>query len=151
MEIIETGKLRRIQYERTEDVEVGRLFQGIYGVGKYDIYIRTLSVPVTRGEGQSTALKWYANGCRTLEDLASGKFGVKLTPAQEIGLRYYKGEVTSLQLAKLTQNVDINSRMPRSEAKMIFEMIKPIGLLPVPFTSFNLTFAHSSRHRSPAR
>jgi hypothetical protein len=33
MEILETGALRRIGYERTEDVEVTRLFQGIYGVG----------------------------------------------------------------------------------------------------------------------
>ncbi|TFK73093.1 hypothetical protein BDN72DRAFT_762389 [Pluteus cervinus] len=97
MEIIETGKLRRIQFERTEDVEVTRMFQGIYGVG------------------QSTAQKWYANGCRTLEDLTSGKYGVKLTPAQEIGIRYYDAQ-------------DINSRMPRSEAKAIFELIKPIAL-----------------------
>ena len=33
-EILETGDLRRIGYERTEDVEVARLFQGIYGVGE---------------------------------------------------------------------------------------------------------------------
>jgi DNA polymerase lambda len=35
MEIIETGSLRRIQYEKTEDVAATKLFQGIYGVGKY--------------------------------------------------------------------------------------------------------------------
>ncbi|KIN95902.1 hypothetical protein M404DRAFT_294134 [Pisolithus tinctorius Marx 270] len=34
MEIINTGDLRRIEHERTDDVEVTRLFQGIYGVGK---------------------------------------------------------------------------------------------------------------------
>ena len=33
MEILETGALRRIGYERTEDVEVTRLFQGVYGAG----------------------------------------------------------------------------------------------------------------------
>lgn len=34
MEIIETGGLRRIGYERTEDIEATKLFQGIYGVGE---------------------------------------------------------------------------------------------------------------------
>ncbi len=32
-EILQTGELRRIKYENTEDVAVTRLFQGIYGVG----------------------------------------------------------------------------------------------------------------------
>ncbi len=32
-EILQTGDLRRIKYEKTEDVAVTRLFQGIYGVG----------------------------------------------------------------------------------------------------------------------
>ena len=33
MEIIETGALRRVDAERTEDVAAIQLFQGIYGVG----------------------------------------------------------------------------------------------------------------------
>jgi len=33
MEIIETGALRRVDAERTEDVAAVQLFQGIYGVG----------------------------------------------------------------------------------------------------------------------
>lgn len=33
MEILETGDLKRIGYERTEDVVVCCLFQGVYGVG----------------------------------------------------------------------------------------------------------------------
>lgn len=33
MEIIETGQLRRIEYEKTDDIEVIRLFQGVYGAG----------------------------------------------------------------------------------------------------------------------
>jgi DNA polymerase lambda len=33
MEILQTGNLRRIGYEKTEDVEATHLFQGIYGVG----------------------------------------------------------------------------------------------------------------------
>lgn len=32
-EILQTGDLQRIRYEKTKDVEVTRLFQGIYGVG----------------------------------------------------------------------------------------------------------------------
>lgn len=37
MEILQTGDLRRISYEKTDDVEVTRLFQGIYGVGGCDV------------------------------------------------------------------------------------------------------------------
>lgn len=35
MEIIETGALRRVDAERTEDVAVVQLFEGIYGVGMF--------------------------------------------------------------------------------------------------------------------
>ncbi|KAG6331664.1 hypothetical protein ID866_7425 [Astraeus odoratus] len=94
MEIINTGNLRRIEYERTDDVKVTRLFQGVYGVGR------------------ATAFMWYASGCRTLEDISARKESLQLSPAQEIGLRYYD---------------DINSRMPREEAERIFNMIKSIG------------------------
>ncbi|KAJ7658507.1 hypothetical protein B0H17DRAFT_1096959 [Mycena rosella] len=95
MEIVETGDLRRIKWENTADVSIGKLFQGIYGVG------------------QTTAIMWYAAGCRTLEDLKAGKGGVVLTPAQKIGIQFYD---------------DINDRMPREEAKALFELIKPIAL-----------------------
>ncbi|KAF9529876.1 hypothetical protein CPB83DRAFT_851735 [Crepidotus variabilis] len=94
-EILQTGDLQRIQYENTEDVAVTSLFQGIYGVG------------------QSTALQWFAAGCRSLDDLRDGKGNVKLSPAQQIGLQFYD---------------DINTRMPREEAKTIFDLIKPIAL-----------------------
>ncbi|KAF8339275.1 DNA polymerase lambda [Amanita rubescens] len=95
MEIIETGELRRIEYEKTDDVEVTRLFQGVYGAG------------------QATAFKWYAAGCRTLEDLTAGKGGVQLSSVQEIGVKFYD---------------DINSRMPRNEAQAIFSLIMPMAL-----------------------
>lgn len=94
-EILETGDLRRIRYERTEDIKVVQLFQGIYNVGGH------------------IARKWYANGCRTLDDLRARKGGVKLSRAQEIGLRFYD---------------DINERMPRSEAEAIYSLIEPIAL-----------------------
>lgn len=35
MEIINTGGLQRIKFEATEEVTATRIFQGIYGVGKY--------------------------------------------------------------------------------------------------------------------
>lgn len=41
--------------------------------------------------GQTIAYTWYANGCRTLDDVRMGKGGVKLTSVMEIGLRYYDG------------------------------------------------------------
>ena len=41
--------------------------------------------------GQTIAYRWYASGCRTLDDVRAGKGGVKLTPAMEIGLRFYDG------------------------------------------------------------
>ncbi|KAJ7832829.1 hypothetical protein B0H13DRAFT_236665 [Mycena leptocephala] len=65
------------------------------------------------GVGQSTAYQWYAAGCRSLDDLKAGKGGVTLTPAQKIGIQFYD---------------DINDRMPREEAKALFEVIKPIAL-----------------------
>ncbi|CDO76332.1 hypothetical protein BN946_scf184795.g3 [Trametes cinnabarina] len=102
MEIIGTGELRRIDHERTEDVEVIQTFLGIYAVGL------------------STAFKWYNNGCRSLEDIAARKGGIKLSTEQEIGLKYYE---------------DINTRIPRAEVEEIYSKIKAIGmsrlLLPV--------------------
>ncbi|KAG1742603.1 hypothetical protein EDD22DRAFT_786565 [Suillus occidentalis] len=71
MEIIETGDLRRIGYEKTDDVEAINLFRGIYGVG------------------QQIASMWYNNGCRTLDDVRARKGGIKLSHVQEIGLQFY--------------------------------------------------------------
>ncbi|KAG2151079.1 uncharacterized protein EDB93DRAFT_1083633 [Suillus bovinus] len=98
MEIIETGDLRRISYEKTDDVEAINLFQGIYGVGM---------------ESRQIARMWYNNGCRTLDDVRARKGGIKLSQVQEVGLKFYD---------------DINDRMPRSEAESIFNLIKPIAL-----------------------
>ncbi|KAI6113449.1 hypothetical protein EDD16DRAFT_1484052 [Pisolithus croceorrhizus] len=98
MEIINTGDLRRIEHERTDDVEATRLFQGIYGVGE---------------KCRSTAFAWYASGHRTLDDIRARSKSLRLSPAQEIGLKFYN---------------DINSRMPREEAAKIFNIIKSIAL-----------------------
>ncbi|TFY80387.1 hypothetical protein EWM64_g3625 [Hericium alpestre] len=66
-EILETGELRRIEFEKTEDIEIINLFQGIYGV----------------------AYAWYAAGCRTLDDIRNKKAGIKVSEVQEIGLQHY--------------------------------------------------------------
>ncbi|THH19156.1 hypothetical protein EW146_g1962 [Bondarzewia mesenterica] len=95
MEIIQTGELRRIRYEKTDDVEVVKVLMGIYGVG------------------QKTAYMWYSAGCRTLDDVRQRRCGIKLSAAQEIGLRFYD---------------DINTRMPREEAQEIFVSVKEISL-----------------------
>lgn len=42
-EILQTGDLRRIKYEKTEDVVVSRVFQGIYGVGMVEAFYFMLS------------------------------------------------------------------------------------------------------------
>lgn len=35
MEVVNKGTLRRIDHERSEDVEAMMIFKGIYGVGPY--------------------------------------------------------------------------------------------------------------------
>lgn len=66
--------------------------------------------------GQSTAQKWYANGCRTLEDLKNGKSGVKLSPAQEIGLKFYDGTTTFLFLIVHLLKIGYSDRHKRPDA-----------------------------------
>lgn len=50
MEILQTGDLQRINYERTDDVQVTQLFQGIYGVGMWPslMYLPIPSVDTKR-------------------------------------------------------------------------------------------------------
>jgi hypothetical protein len=56
------------------------------------ICVYFLTAPIQSIAGQHIAFQWYSAGCRTLEDLKSGKGGVKLNHVQEIGLRFYDGE-----------------------------------------------------------
>lgn len=91
MEIIETGKLRRIEYERTEDVAAVLLFQGIYGVGSFCIPSSIQREIEQVFTGPKIARKWYTRGCRTLDDVRTRKGGIRLSEAQEIGLKYYEG------------------------------------------------------------
>lgn len=51
--------------------------------------------------GLNTAFKWYNNGCRTLDDIAARKGGIKLSTEQKIGLKYYKGTIARLRRLSL--------------------------------------------------
>jgi DNA polymerase lambda len=97
MEIIRTGSLRRISYERTQDVHIVLAFQGIYGVGELPPCFspRMESLNTAGVIGQKTAYQWYANGCRSLDNVREGKFGVSLSTAQQIGLKFYDGMLYS--------------------------------------------------------
>ncbi len=82
-------------------------------------------------QGQSIAYAWYFAGCRTLDDIRERKGGIKLSSIQELGLKYYDGALshprdvtTGLSDLVIT---DINTRMPREEARVIFEEIRSIG------------------------
>ena len=98
MEIIETGGLRRIAYERTPEVAVMRTFMGIYDVGMSEIWFTRLCTSMLiNAVGKTTAHKWYINGCRTLEDVKAGKGGIELHSAQKIGLQYYDGNYVALR------------------------------------------------------
>ncbi|KAJ7143311.1 DNA polymerase lambda [Mycena crocata] len=77
-----------------------------------DVQVRAIFQGIY-GVGQTTAYKWYAAGCRSIKNLVDGTGGVVLTPAQKIGIQFYD---------------DINDRMPREEAKALFELIKPVAL-----------------------
>lgn len=67
MEIVETGKMKRLEYEQNlEDTRACKLFSAIYGIGP------------------RIAWQWYKLGLRTLDDVKQGMAGVKLTHAQQV-------------------------------------------------------------------
>jgi DNA polymerase lambda len=83
MEIVKTGDLERIKYERTEDAVVAQLFTKIYGVGEVmslqaSIFLSFLSI------GPVLARQWYLEGLRTLDDVRDRKNGIKLSPHQKV-------------------------------------------------------------------
>src|SRR6266702_5758138 len=91
----------------------------------------SFSLSASALQGQSIAYAWYFAGCRTLDDIRERKGGIKLSSIQELGLKYYDGALshprdvtTGLSDLVIT---DINTRMPREEARVIFEEIRSIG------------------------
>jgi Fingers domain of DNA polymerase lambda len=81
MEIINTGKLKRIDYERTELTVVSEIFRQIYGVGRC---MCSEGMSHLFSIGPHLATRWYCLGLRTLDDVAKEKFGIKLTAAQKV-------------------------------------------------------------------
>ena len=82
MEIIRTGDLEWIKYERTEVVVVAQVFTKIYGVGE-----RYLSKPVLSLNlliGPVPAQQWYLEGLRTLDDVRDRQNGIKLINHQDV-------------------------------------------------------------------
>uniref|UniRef100_A0A6B2L3W2 DNA polymerase n=1 Tax=Arcella intermedia TaxID=1963864 RepID=A0A6B2L3W2_9EUKA len=82
-EILETGQLRRVQLESSDERTVTfNLFSQVFGAGP------------------ATVTKWYSQGFRTLEDL---KQKAKLTYQQEIGLAYYEELQQKIPREEVTQ------------------------------------------------
>lgn len=90
IEILSTGTHRRHASDRVKDTTVN-LFAGVYGVGK------------------TTAIKWYDQGLRSLDDLQQLKI---LTPAQLLGLKYYD---------------DLQERIPREEVTKLYGYVARAG------------------------
>ncbi|CAG8585897.1 44091_t:CDS:10 [Gigaspora margarita] len=86
-EIVNTGNLKRLQHF-SEDDEVIKKFGAIFGVGA------------------TTAMKWYAKGYRTFDDILNN---VELTHAQRIGIEYFD---------------DLQEKIPRDEVLEISERVK---------------------------
>ncbi len=84
MEIVNTGALERINHERTEDVEVVNIFKGIYGVGEFGSLKVHCSCVTVKLSGPHIAYKWFASGCRTLEDVKQRKGGIVVSDVQEV-------------------------------------------------------------------
>ena len=145
MEVIETGHLRRLDYERTEETVVAQLFLGIHGVGKRSCNLdhHSMYSPCT-ALGPGVAKKWYDIGLRTIYDLRQRKFGVKLTPAQEVRKMYFNTYASdpSPRLGSSIMMVgfnipkefpisliiqDLKTKMPRQEVKDIFDQVRAVG------------------------
>ncbi len=108
-EILQTGELQRIKYERSEDVLVTRLFQGIYGVGEIGHNFGSNNSPDWVLPGQVTAFQWYARWMQEARGLEARKGGVKLSAVQKIGLKFYDGQY-SLKHGTMSMLTDISSQ-----------------------------------------
>ncbi|CAI2174663.1 18491_t:CDS:10, partial [Funneliformis geosporum] len=90
-EIIDTGNLRRITHF-SEGENLIKKFSFVYGVGS------------------SVAMKWYAKGYKTFEDVLKNE---KLTHNQITGILYYE---------------DLQKRIPREEVQKISDWVKSAAL-----------------------
>jgi len=72
-----------------------------------------------------TAYMWYSAGARTLEDVLAGKGGIKLTPQQEIGIRYYDGKSTHLRWAGHGHSRILFASFTRRSASADMRLLSP--------------------------
>ncbi|EJU00591.1 Nucleotidyltransferase [Dacryopinax primogenitus] len=88
----------QLQRIQAEDTEEYRVCRLFAGI--YDV-------------GRKRAHEWWRMGLRTLEDVEKRKDEIKLTRNQAIGLKYYD---------------DLQERIPRAEASVIFDKIKELAM-----------------------
>ncbi|CAG8616275.1 12699_t:CDS:10, partial [Acaulospora morrowiae] len=86
-EIVKTGNLKRIESIPESDDIIAK-FSAVHGVGS------------------SVALKWYAKGYRTFDDILKN---VELTPTQKAGIECFE---------------DLQQRIPRDEVKVISKVVE---------------------------
>ncbi|KAG8976340.1 hypothetical protein FRC05_004256 [Tulasnella sp. 425] len=87
-EIISTGKLQRLQYQKSGEYQICQKLIGIYGVGP------------------KTAYGWYQKGVRSLDDVWAGRGGITLNENQKIGLKYYDDLQTRMPREEAAQIYD---------------------------------------------
>ncbi|KAG9019625.1 hypothetical protein FRB90_012471 [Tulasnella sp. 427] len=87
-EIITTGDLQRLHYEKNGEYQICQELMGIYGVGP------------------KTAYDWYSKGVRSLDDLWAGRGGISLNENQRIGLKYYDDLQSRMPRAEAAQIFD---------------------------------------------
>ncbi|KAG8899741.1 hypothetical protein FRC00_000999 [Tulasnella sp. 408] len=85
VEIISTGNLQRLQYEKSGEYQICQKLTGIYGVGP------------------KTAYDWYTKGVRSLDDVWAGRGGITLNENQRIGLKYYDDLQTRMPREEASQ------------------------------------------------
>ncbi|KIO27823.1 hypothetical protein M407DRAFT_72655, partial [Tulasnella calospora MUT 4182] len=88
VEIISTGNLQRLQYEKCGEYQICQKLMGIYGVGP------------------KTAYDWYRKGVRSLDDVWAGRGGITLNENQRIGLKYYDDLQTRMPREEAAQIYD---------------------------------------------
>lgn len=114
VEIVQTGKSTQLENKSHQDVVEAR-FTRIYGEANF-LFDRRRAVILKilfPGVGPTKALEWINAGMETLDDVRNSEsFGIMLSDAQKLGLRYHD---------------DLQERMPREEVARYFRQIQLAG------------------------
>ncbi|TFK48168.1 hypothetical protein OE88DRAFT_1647173 [Heliocybe sulcata] len=122
--------------DKIEEIMVTGTLERLKRENLIDVKITSIFLGIY-GVGQATAWRWFAMGCRTLKDVLTRAETkkIKLSEVQKIGIKYYD---------------DINDRMPRAEAKEIFDRIKAIALKLDPKLFIEIMGSYRSASRGKA-